>query len=167
MVYSCCQDKLQHTCINLYQSLVQYAATKNITHNPKSILIDFEQSSINAINRVFASTIIKCCHFHYVQNIWKKILKYGLKQSSKEEHIKKLIATIIILTLVPKKEISNVMEQIIDVLSTIDSKFDRLTDYVFNTYVKGARFTSNIWNHFDLTSERSCTNNYVEGWHRQ
>ena len=42
MVYSCCQDKSQQMYINLYQSLVQFAATKNITLNPKSILIDFE-----------------------------------------------------------------------------------------------------------------------------
>ena len=69
MVYSCCQDKSQQTYIHLYQSLVQYAATKNITLNPKSMLIDFEQSSINAINKVFPSTIIKYCHFHYAQNI--------------------------------------------------------------------------------------------------
>ena len=89
MVYSCCQDKSQQTYINLYQSLVQYAVTKNITRDPKSILIGFEQSAINAINKVFPSTNIKYCHFHYAQNIWKKIKKYGLKQLSKEEHIKK------------------------------------------------------------------------------
>ena len=65
MVYLCCQDKLQQTCINLYQSLVQYATTKNINLNPKSILINFERSTINAINEAFPSIIIKCCHFYY------------------------------------------------------------------------------------------------------
>ena len=59
------------------------------------------------------------------------------------------------------------MEQIIDVLSNIDSKFDRLTDYVLNTYVEDVRFAFNIWNHFDLIVERSRTNNHLEGWHRQ
>ena len=53
------------------------------------------------------------------------------------------------LLLVPKREISNFMEQIIDVLSNIDSKFDRLIDYVVNIYVENARLTSSIWNHFD------------------
>ena len=65
-----------------------------------------------------------------------------------------------------KKEISNFMEQIIDVLSNIDSKLDRLTAYILNTYLEDARFTSNIWNHFDLIGERSRTNNHLEGWHR-
>ena len=123
MVYSCCQDKSKQTYINLYQSLVQDAATKNIILNSKSILIDFEQSAINAINKVFPGTIIKYCHFHYAQNIWKKILKSGLKQLSKEEHIQEQIVNIIGLLLVAKKEIINV-------LSNIDSKFDRLPGYV-------------------------------------
>ncbi len=69
MVYSCCQDKSQKSYINLYQSLVQYAAKKNITLKPTSILIDFEQSAINAINEVFPNTSVKACHFHYAQNI--------------------------------------------------------------------------------------------------
>ena len=57
------------------------------------------------------------------------------------------------------------MEQIINVLSNIDSKFDRLTDYVLNTYIKDARFTSNIWYHRDLIGRRfrTRTNNYLEG----
>ena len=97
----------------------------------------------------------------------KKIKEYGLKQLSKEEHIKKQVPSIISLPLVPKKEISNFMEQTIDVFSNIDSKFNRLTDYVLNTYVEDAQFTSNIWNRFDLISERSCTNNHPEAWHRQ
>ena len=81
---------------------------------------------------------------------------------SKEGYIKKQIANIMSLLLVPKKEFSNFMEQIIDVLSNMDSKFNKLTDYVLNTYVEDARFTSDIWNHFDLIGERSRTNNHLE-----
>ena len=93
----------------------------------------------------------------------KIFLKFGLTQLSKKEHIKKQIAKIMSLPLVPKKEISNFMKQRIDVLSNINSKFDRLTDYVLNTYVEDPRFTSNIWNHFDLIGERSGTNDHLEG----
>ena len=55
------------------------------------------------------------------------------------------------------------MERIINVLSNIDSNFDRLTDYVLSTYIKDARFTSNIWYHCDLIGRRSGTNDYLEG----
>jgi hypothetical protein len=167
MVYSCCQDKSQESYINLYQSLVQYAAKKNITLKPTSILIDFEQSAINAINEVFPNTSVKACHFHYAQNIWKKLKKYGLRRLSKEEHIRRQIANAISLPLVPQNEINNFMEQIIDVLGNIDSKFDKFTDYVLKNDVEDARFTSDMWNHFDSIGVRSRTNNHLEGWHRQ
>ena len=52
-------------------------------------------------------------------------------------------------------------------MSNIDCKFDRLTDYVLNSYVEDARFRSNIWNHFDLIGDRSRTNNHPEDWHQQ
>ena len=52
-------------------------------------------------------------------------------------------------------------------LSNIDSKFERLADYVLNISVEDASFTSNIWNHFDLIGERSHTNDDLEGCHRQ
>ncbi|CAF2181637.1 unnamed protein product [Rotaria magnacalcarata] len=103
-------------------SLVQYATKKNVTLNPTSILNDFEQSAINAINQVFPRTVVKCCHFHSVQNIWKKVKKYSLTKLSKQQHIRTQIANIISLPLVPKNEINNFMEHIIDVLSNIDSK---------------------------------------------
>ena len=53
------------------------------------------------------------------------------------------------------------MEQIIDALSNIDWIFNRLTDYVLNTYVEDAPFISNIWKQFDFIGERSRTNNYL------
>ncbi|CAF2838644.1 unnamed protein product [Rotaria sp. Silwood2] len=167
IVYSCCQDKSEETYVNLYQSLVQYATKKNVTLNPTSILIDFEQSAINAINRVFPRTVVNCCHFHFAQNIWKKVKKYGLTKLSKEQHIRRQIANIISLPLVPTNEINNFMERIIDILSNIDSKFDKLTDYVLNTYVEDGRFSSVFWNHFNSIGERSRANNHLEGWHRQ
>ncbi|CAF1017368.1 unnamed protein product [Rotaria sp. Silwood1] len=96
-----------------------------------------------------------------------KVKKYGLTKLSKEQNIRRQIANIISLPLVPTNEINNFMERIIDVLSNIDSKFDKLTDYVLNTYVEDGRFSSVLWNHFDSIGERSRTNNHLEGWDRQ
>ena len=45
---------------------------------------------------------------------------------------------IISLPLIPNKEINNFMEQTIDILSNINSKFDRLTNYILNIYVGDA-----------------------------
>ncbi|CAF4465177.1 unnamed protein product, partial [Didymodactylos carnosus] len=152
---------------HLFTSLVTYANTKNITLNPSSVLIDFEQGAINAINYVFPQALVKGCHFHFAQNVWKKLKKYGLVKLSKEENIRREIANIISLPLIPPNEINNCMERIIDELSNINSKFDRLTDYIINNYIDEGRFSVDMWNHFDNIGERPRTNNHLEGFHRQ
>ena len=103
---------------------------KNISLNPSSILIDFEQATSNAINDVFPQASVKGCHFHYAKNVWKKIKNYGLVKLSKQENIRRQIANIISLPLIPPNEINNSMEKIIDELRAVNSKFDKLTDYI-------------------------------------
>ena len=39
------------------------------------MLKDFEKAAINAINNVFLQTFVKGCHFHFAQNVWKKVTK--------------------------------------------------------------------------------------------
>lgn len=72
VVYSCCDNKSEKCYLELLQTLLTHATKKKILLNPSSILIDFEQSMINAINDVFPQAQVKECHFHYAQNIWKK-----------------------------------------------------------------------------------------------
>ncbi|CAF1341983.1 unnamed protein product [Rotaria sordida] len=59
---------------------------------------------------------------------------------SKEENIRRQIANIIALPLIPPAEIDNSMEKIIDELCNYDSKLDKLTDYVIKNDVEDARF---------------------------
>ncbi|CAF0927876.1 unnamed protein product [Didymodactylos carnosus] len=44
-------------------------------------------NTINTINDVFRQTLVKGCHFHYAQNVWKKVKKYGLVKLAKQENI--------------------------------------------------------------------------------
>ena len=167
LVYSSCEDKTEKCYHELLQSLVIYAAKKNVALRPQSILIDFEQSMINAVNDVFPQASVKGCHFHYAQNIWKKIKKYNLVTLSKEEKIRREIANIIALPLIPPNEVNHCMENIIDELSDFDSKLEKLTDYVIKTYVEDGRFSLDMWNHFNNIGDRPRTNNHLEGYHRQ
>ena len=167
VVFACCEDKSQEGYYRLFTSLVTYANTKNISLSSPSILIDFEQATINAINDVFPQASIKGCHFHYAKNVWKKIKNYGLVKLSKQENIRRQIANIISLPLIPSNEINNSMEKIIDELCHVNSKFDKLTDYIINNYIDDGRFPLCMWNHFDTIGERPRTNNHLEGFHRQ
>ncbi|CAF1062509.1 unnamed protein product, partial [Didymodactylos carnosus] len=163
-VYACCEDKSQNGYTCLLRSLVSYAAQKNIVLSPPSISIDFEKA---AINDVFPQTLVKGCHFHYAQNVWEKVKKYGLVKLAKQENIRRQIANIISLPLVPKDQINHCMEVIIDELCNADSKFDKLTDYILNNYTEDARFSFDMRNHFDSTGERPRTNTDLEGYHKQ
>jgi hypothetical protein len=167
IIYSCCEDKKQESYEELLQSLLVYATKKKLVLNPSTVLIDFEQGMVNAINNVFPQALVKGCHFHYAQNIWKKVKKYNLVTLSKQENIRRQIANIIALPLIPPNEVNNCMENILDELSDYDSKLNRLTDYVIRNYIDDARFSSSMWNHFDTVGERPRTNNHLEGYHRQ
>ncbi|CAF1154928.1 unnamed protein product [Rotaria sordida] len=167
VVYACCEDKSQAGYDYLFRSLVGYAAEKKIVLNPKSILIDFEQVVVNTINDVFPQTSVKACHFHFAKNVWKRIKTCHLTKLSKQENIRRQIANIISLPMVPQDEINHCMERIIDELLTINTKFDKLTDYIVNNYIDDARFPFDMWNHFDSLGQRPRTNNHLEGYHRQ
>ena len=145
VVFACCEGKSQEG----YHRLFTYTNTKNISLNPSSILIDFEQATINAINDVFPQASVKGCHFHYAKNVWKKIKNYGLVKLSKQENIRRQIVNIISLPLIPPNEINNSMEKIIDELCDVNSKFYKLTDYIINNYIDDGRFPLCMWNHFD------------------
>ena len=73
VVYVCCEDKFQAGYDYLFRSSVGYAAEKKIVLNPKSILIDFKQVVAKAINDVFLQTSVKACHFHFAQNVRRRI----------------------------------------------------------------------------------------------
>ena len=64
--------------------------------------------------------------------------------------------------MVTEDEINHYVERIIDELCNVDSKFDKLTDYILNNSIEDAHFSYQIWNHFDSIGERPRTNNHIE-----
>ena len=56
---------------------------------------------------------------------------------SKQENILRQIAG---LPMIPQDELNHCMERIIDELLNINTKFDKLTDYIVNNYIDDARF---------------------------
>ena len=45
---------------------------------PQRVLSDFERSAMNAYEEEFPGIIIKGCHFHMTQSLWRKIQELGL-----------------------------------------------------------------------------------------
>ena len=107
--------------------------------------------------------------FSLSKKCMEKIKNYGLVKLSKQENIRRQIGNIIRLSLIliPPNEINNSMEKIIDELCDVNSKLDKLTDYIINNYINDGRFLLCMWNHFETIGERRRTNNHLEGLHRQ
>ena len=55
----------------------------------------------------------------------------------------------------------------INELCDVNSKFDKLTNYIINSYIDDSRFSIHICNYFDTIGIRSCITNHLEGFHRQ
>ena len=87
---------------------------------------------------------MKAYHFYFAQNVWKRIKKCGLTKLSKQELICRQIANIISLPMVPRDKLNHCMERIIDELLNINTKFNKLTDYIVNNYIDDARFPSDM-----------------------
>ena len=124
VVYRCYEAQLQAGYDYLFRPLVTYAAEKKTVSNPKSILIDFEQAVVNTINDIFPQTSVKAFHFYFAQNIWKRIGKCNLTKLSRQTNIRRQIANVISLPIVPQDVLSHCMERIIDEPLNINTKFD-------------------------------------------
>ncbi|CAF1635216.1 unnamed protein product, partial [Didymodactylos carnosus] len=127
----------------------------------------FEQGALNAFEAVFPGIDVKLCHFHFGQNIWKRIQKYGLVKLYKDKQIRQQLANILSLPLMPPDDVTGLFVDIVEEPSNLDNKFLKLTDYILKNYIEHARFPIEKWNHFDLIEERPRTNNHVEGYHQQ
>ena len=69
--------------------------------------------------------------------------------------------------MVPQGELNRCMRRIIHELLNINTKFDKLTDYIVNNYIDDARFPFYMWNHFDSLGQLARMNDDLEGYHRQ
>ena len=51
---------------------------------PQRVLSDFERSAMNAYEEEFPGIIIKGCHFHMTQSLWRKVQELGGQLSTKK-----------------------------------------------------------------------------------
>ena len=78
-------DRLKKSYVQVCKALRDNST--GYTMNPALILSDFEIGAMNAFKEVFPKTIIKGCHFHFTQAIWRNIQKNGLCAWYKENKI--------------------------------------------------------------------------------
>ncbi|CAF1528510.1 unnamed protein product [Didymodactylos carnosus] len=146
MVFAAMPNKSRQSYEQLLRSLVSYAESLDVKLEPKSILIDFEQGAVQAFQTVFPGIQVKLCHFHFGQNIWKRIKKYDMSLEGciflsvlhflyfliylvklfKDEQARQQLADLLCLPLMPPEEVIDLFCVIVEGFSNMDDKLLKL-----------------------------------------
>ncbi|KAL5239475.1 hypothetical protein ACI65C_006885 [Semiaphis heraclei] len=150
-----------------------------LSYNQLTIITDFEQGLINAVNLVFPESKHQGCYFHYCQVNSKylplnllKLMRSNLFQLFKaDNNAARVLRMILALPYLPAQPIG-------DVLPSMEEGFNSIVEYV-NQFpylaLKLNQFMFNyIWGYWFITmgpaavkifNQEIRTNNYVESYH--
>ena len=130
-------------------------------------MIDYEMAAINAFKFHFPNIVIRCCFFHFGQNLYRHIVSCGLKQAySEDKELKFWVKKVTALALVPIDEVENVFCELLCEKPDYP-QLDKWADYVLETYIEKSSdpgkpyFDKILWNQYDNDKR---TNNDVEGY---
>ncbi|XP_060874428.1 uncharacterized protein LOC132948119 [Metopolophium dirhodum] len=127
-------NKTEETYVRLFEIILNL----KLELKPKTFMLDFELSTINAIKKVFPNTSLHGCFFHYSQALWRHIQDSGLAIKYREEsnfalNIKKLNA----LSFVPPHLVINAYEAILETEFYIENEtlLSDFLDYFESTWI--------------------------------
>ncbi|XP_078533371.1 uncharacterized protein LOC144819280 [Lissotriton helveticus] len=174
LVYSLLPDKQSAT----YTEFLTVIKEKTSGKSPRKIIIDFELTMINVINKLYVDTQIQGCFFHFSQAYWRKLQKTSLvtdycSDSKLQFELKKLTA----LCFVPPESVDEYYTAISESEYYVENeeKLASLLNYFEDTWIghlsrsgrrRKPRFHVEGWNCYSTCLEGGAkTNNAIEGWH--
>ena len=95
------------------------------------------------------------------------IFDLDLVTQVREKEMKRHIANLIALPMIPIHLVRRRFDLINRRLLSDNQSFNRLILYLQSTYINSDQFPISSWNHYDFLGTRSRTNNHLEGTHRQ
>jgi hypothetical protein len=157
-----------------------FTKLKEFNLKPKKIVIDFEIALKNSLECIFSESRIFECAFHYGQNLWRQIQKFGLTNFYKnDKRVKQLLRMYFDLIFVPIEKIGVALEHITEYADSIqnikNSKFEQFNMHYKNNYTghfenyifKLPRYSPTFWNCYERIVEKAPrTINIAEAWHR-
>lgn len=166
LVYALLPNKSEGIYVELFNTL----KTLDAKLKPETILVDFEQSSINAVKKVFSNTRIVGCSFHLAQNLWRKIQHCQLTNLYRDnENIRTKCKMLLALSYIPEKDVQFALEVICE---NFPDELKPVVEYWEDNYVGKRinnikpRFSINLWNQYErVASDLPKTNNSLEAWH--
>ncbi|XP_022179373.1 uncharacterized protein LOC111039990 [Myzus persicae] len=168
IVYALMSRKNKEAYINLFKFIKNEVCP---SWYPKSITVDFEQASIDAIKRVFPLTNIHGCWFHHAQCVFRNIQKKGLAELFQENlEVRDLVHMLMALPLLPSHKIHEGYD-IIKQFYNEDLKvnlnvFQRQQMKTMFRYYKNTWITGNFNTILSVNGRVRRTSNLLEASHR-
>lgn len=132
-VYVLTTDKNQETYDKIFKILLQNAAI-----NPTDFMVDFEMAAINSVRENFPLADVRGCHFHFGQNVWRKIQQLGLQtEYNEDEEFAFNLRLLISLAYVPLDNVMTAYEELIETefFTSGDARIEALLEYFQATYI--------------------------------
>ncbi|CAF1527946.1 unnamed protein product [Adineta ricciae] len=139
--------------------------------DPESILLDFEQATVNSVTKLFPDAEQKGCLFHMGQCLWRHVQSIGLRNKYINDDLFRLnVHKLIALAFVPVDDVTQAYSSMI---IDFDHDVDELLEYFEKTWVgqrktRGSRrtkpqFPIPLWNVYDrVIRDLPKSNNSVE-----
>lgn len=135
LIYILTTKKDTVTYTTIFQTLQTHAQSLNLNLMPNIITADFELAAINSIQDVFPESDVKCCLFHWGQNIFRQAVNFGLKTIFRtNDDVKESILMLLALPFVPLDDLQDVFDKL---ETLIDERVLQLWDFIKINYVRG------------------------------
>ena len=154
LVYIWCPNKEGTTYDFAFGMLKALLDERGLELKALYFMCDFEQALRDAFLRVFFWLLLKGCHFHYGQSLWKFVVANGLKVQYSEmgnEDLAELIRLAMSLAFVRLDLFGEAYEILEEAAENLQDQFQefgqRFLDYHRSTWVNG-QYPPEQWNFF-------------------
>ena len=129
LIYVLMRTKTQADCARVFRKVIELRPSLT----PVSILIDFEQGTMNALATVFPHATVLGCLFHLSQSLWRRIQNEGLSNLYRDdENIKLYSKMLIALSFVPPEDVGSAFDELND---SRPDNLQNVYDYWEDNYV--------------------------------
>ena len=151
-VFALLTNKTKEIYRNLISELKDGAARIKLKLEPHYVMLDFEAAAIDAYLHHFINIEIKLCHFHFGQNVFKKIVETGFKkQYTDDVDLKCWVKQIIALALIPPEEVEDAF---VELSLNAPEQYDltAFLDYITINYIDPTTclFPIKYCNHYNI-----------------
>ncbi|CAF4471508.1 unnamed protein product, partial [Rotaria sp. Silwood2] len=160
LVWCLTSSKTQSVYHTIWKKLQKVAKHMQMEWKMAECLMDFERAMINSCLEAFPNVHVKCCWYHFVQALWRKIQKLGLTTSYETDPlVNTWFKQYMALPLILRRLIDDGLQLLKDTIPSNDYKYRKFLKYFEKEYIK--RPSIDLWHHGNNDMK---TNNSLEGY---